>query len=188
MENENNNKSTMFKVRNVGVIVCSLALVIMIITSIFSGNKKDVSKLDLDNFSLETVTIEEQLKVPSSYRGFFEHVRSSGESSGIRSVYYKDYDKDKTYFSCKKITGINTVNATDAEDCTVEWKIDFNVSKGDAKAIIVMDENEIIKEFDPGENIVFSHEVIGEHNFYVKILCEKAKVQIEVERTIHNAE
>ena len=49
---------------------------------------------------------------------------------------------------------------------------------------IVMDETEIIKEFEAGEDIVFSYEIVGKHEFYVKILCEKARVEIEVDRTI----
>ncbi|MBE6536349.1 MAG: hypothetical protein E7673_00195 [Ruminococcaceae bacterium] len=181
---KNENKSTISKIRKIGIIVCAIGIISIIVSSLFYGNKKDIPELDFENFSLENVTEEEKLKIPSSYRGSSLHISSSGGRSGISSTYYNDCDRDNMNFSCKKMTGITTVNATKAKDCIVEWVIKFDVSEGNAKIIIVMDEKEIIKEFDPGEDIFFSYEVTDKHNFYVKVLCEKARVEIDVERTI----
>ncbi len=183
-ENKNKEKCTIQKIRDIGVVVCSIFIVISMLSGLLSGNKKDIPEIDLDSFSIENLTEEEILKISHASRGFFSHFAYKGEKTGVSGTGYRDYDRDNTKFSCRKITGINTVNATKAEDCVVEWSIDFNVLKGNAKAVIVMDETEIIKEFEAGEDIVFSYEIVGEHEFYVKILCEKARVEIEVDRTI----
>lgn len=179
-----NNK--MLKIRNVGVAICSFVLVCMFIALIITriGNK-DNSKLDLDDFSINGLTEEQKIKIANSYNATLTTWINSGKRSGFRGYTYEDEDHDETYFKAKKATGIKTVNATSVENCAVEWEIDCTVTKGAAKIIIVMDENSILKEFEPNtDKITFSYFAEGKHSFFVKILCEEAKIEIETKRFI----
>lgn len=176
-------KNKILKIRNIGFIVCSVFLLIMIFYSCFS-EKDDSKMLDLDNFKIENITEEEKKTVTDCYKGFRTKWRASGENSGFDGHKYENEDHDETRFSAKKITGIKTVNATEAENCTVNWIIGSTVSKGNAKIIIVVDSEIILKEFEFGQKINFEYKADGKHEVLVKIICEDAEVNIEVERTL----
>ena len=178
-------KSKIIRIRNIGVIVCSIAIMIMLISSFFMGaDKKDNYGLDEDTFSIENLTEEQKLKVSGFGTSYVTRWSDRGNSSGFVGNVYLDEDHDYTYFRAKKTTGIKTVNATEAESCSVNWKINCTVSSGKAKIIIVMDESVILEEFEPNQPIDFTYESVGKHEFLVKTLCEDAKIEIEVNRTI----
>ena len=92
-------------------------------------------------------------------------------------------DSDRVKFSCEKITGIKTVSVTKVEDQTLELKISSGLSDGMAKIAVIRDDL-ILEYIDFGEEIILSYNVAGEHTYRVKILCEDAKLEITVERSV----
>lgn len=173
------------KFSRTGAIIAMIFIAIMIISSLVTRSDTDLySGLNKRNFSIDSLTEEQMLKITTFGSTTFLRERSSGNRSGISGSDYKEKDYDNTYFRVKKATGIEIINATKATDSTVNLKIDFTVSSGNAKLIIVMDESVILEEFEPNQPIDFTYESVGTHTFVVKLLSEKAKVEIEVNRTI----
>lgn len=180
-------KATIFKIRNIGVVCCALVIAIIILYSCITSDKEDNEelKLDLDSFSIESVTEEQKCKVVDSFNALLTSWSDSGKNSGVKDIEFDEEDRDKVRFSAKKITGLKTINVTLAEDKTVHWEINSSLSKGKAKIIIVMDKDVVLKECEAGENVDFTYQATGKHEFYVKILCEEAQIEIEAMRTIN---
>lgn len=128
------------------------------------------------------LTDEQIVEMSSKYKAYFTKWVCQGKGSGVNEVdYIDDTDCREVFFSAKFIKGINTVSSTRAEDCTVNLQIDSSISKGNARVVVIMDD-EIIEEFNAGENKNFSYTVEGEHFIYVKILCEDAAIEIKTVR------
>ena len=87
----------------------------------------------------------------------------------------------ETVYSAKKVTGIKNVSASLAKDCTLVLNIDTTLESGNAEVVVIMDD-EIVDRFNAGEQKTFEYSVSGEHKFYVRILCEEAKISITTTR------
>ena len=107
--------------------------------------------------------------------------KRSGSRSGISSQYFDDEDGDKTEYSAKKVTGIKNVSATFTKDCTLVFNIDSTLESGNAEVVVIMDDK-IVERFNAGEQKTLEYNVSGEHKFYIRILCEEAKISITTTR------
>ena len=117
--------------------------------------------INIDEFSLDTVTEEEIIN--------YDIARS-----------YRTKTK-KDFISSKEITGIRVVSSAKAVDCTLELNVSSKINGGRAKIVIIRD-NEIVEYLDFGTDVQRVYEVQGEHLYVVKIVCEKAAVEVNVTR------
>ena len=183
-------KNKLSRVRHIGIIIALVFLATIFISAIISsftgGEKKDnVPRPNLDNFIIEELTEEQIIKISDFNNSLLSSWKSSGKSSGIRNIKYEKQDHDKTTFTAKKTVGIKTVSATLATDCKLYINIACEVSSGNAKIVILMDDT-ILECFNFGEKSSLEYDVNGKHEFYVKILCEDAEIEITVERRLAN--
>lgn len=135
------------------------------------------------DLNMSELTTEQIVEIASSQSSYFTSWTCKGEGSGMENEKYAEADYNATFFSAKKINGIKTVSATLAKDCNLNIIIDSELSKGDARIVIVMDDT-IIEDFAAGEERNFEYIVEGEHEFYVKILCQDAEIEIRTIREL----
>ena len=170
----------MSRFSKIGAGIAAVFIIVIVVTSLFSPSEETI-KLDFDNFSIDTVTEEQKLKVVDSMGGWFVSEGKSGQKSGIKDLEYRDFDSDRASYSASNARGLKTLSATLAKDCVLSFSIDA-VSEGEAIIIVIID-NEIVDEFDFEEKNSLKYEIEGEKTVYIKILADNAKVDITVERS-----
>ena len=158
-------------------------LVILAIAFFFLTRILDQERLDLDNFTIETLTNDQIVGISGDCRAVLTKWGTSGDNSGIVHSEYIKADSDKTKFSAKEITGIKTISATLAKDCTFTITIDSKVGNGKAQIVVIQDDK-IIERLDATTSTTLEYIVVGEHRFYLKILCEEAQIEINTQRYI----
>lgn len=169
-----------FKVKSkAGIIICIVCFAIIVIVGLLNPSEEGPS-IDSDKFSIDTVTEEEKLDVVCSCEGWFVSEGNWGSRSGVNDEKYKELDCDKSHYSARKATGIKTMMATLAKDCTLSFDID-STADGDAKIIVIID-SIVVDEFDFGQKDSLTYEIEGEKTVYIKIICDNAKVNITVQR------
>lgn len=167
----------MSKLKKICLIVFSVMFVIIgthaLSLLLKSGNLNDFI---IDNLS------EEQIAKTDGYKATLSKRKAFGEESGLNSMRYEEEDRDYISFSSKKITGIKIVSATLVKDCTLCLNIKSELLSGNAKIVVVIDDSEILW-YDFNQDLNLEFEVTGEHKYFVKILCEKAELSIETQRS-----
>lgn len=169
----------------VGFLVVAVIIGITLAVIYLTGNYyKAPSRLDLDSFKIEGVTDEQICDIYFDSRGTFNTVRTNGDSTGVKgNKTVKEYDRDETFYSGKKMVGIITPSATLARDCTLVITVDSKLNSGNMRIVVVMD-GEIVEYVEPNVQKTLSYTVSGEHTFYVKVLCENADMEISVTRSM----
>lgn len=71
---------------------------------------------------------------------------------------------------------------TKARDCILHIIVDSTLDAGEMKLVIVVDEKTIVEYIPVGEKVDLYYTVEGEHTYYVKALCDEAKVNVTVTR------
>lgn len=171
----------MKKICYIGAAIMAVAILLILVIGLFNPDTSDNTDLNLKSFKISELTDETIVSVDSDFKAFMTRTGRSGSRSGIDSLYFMDVDGDKTEYSAKKITGVNTVSATLAKDCTLVLNIDTTLEAGNAEVVVIMDDK-IVNRFNAGDKKVLEYKVNGEHMFYVRILCEKAKISITTTR------
>ena len=137
----------------------------------------------LNNFAISELTDEQVISVTNFSRIREEKMTTSGEASGIEDEEYKESDVDKIEFSCEKIIGIKTLQATRAENCTLVINISSEVISGNMYIVIVSN-NSIVEYANVGEDVRLEYTASDAQEYYVKLLCENAKVNASIKRTV----
>ena len=141
------------------------------------------SPLDFDNMTLDELTDDEIIDLFNCYKALFSQSRNYGSSTGVDIDDIGEADADNNIFSAGEITGIKTISATRIKDGTLSLNIDSKLSSGKMKIVVVMD-GEILEYVDVNTVCDLTYTVSGEHLIYVKILCEKAQMEISVIRGV----
>ena len=134
-----------------------------------------------NDFLISELTDEDIAVGDDRVQAFMSSFKTSGTRSGITSMKYDDEDRDKTTYSAEKTSGIKTVSATLAVDCTLVLNIESAIEAGNAEIAVIMD-GEIIERFAADTQKRLEYNVVDEHEFYVRILCESAKISITTTR------
>ena len=179
----------MKKILYICAAVAAVGLVALLIFWLLNPGDKNDEKidddteilLDLDNFVIADLTNEQIASTSGSCKVTEPHFERSGSNSGITDIKFADEDRDKTHYTAKKITGIKTVSATLVKDCTIKLDIDSEVISGNAEVVILIDDI-VFERINANVDKTFKYDVVGEHTFYVRIICEDAQIDIEVER------
>lgn len=165
------------------VIACItvFALITIIILVNVIDLSSDVSNR-LDDFSINSLSADDIVNEEFSSTFALTRKYESGTKTGVDGA-SKYEDSDKSELRCKKITGIKRVSATKASDCTLIISISSKLISGDAKIVIICDD-EILDYIEFGQTKTFTYNVVGEHIYSVKILAEEAELEVSVEREI----
>ena len=173
---------TIKKIRNIGMIVASIFILIIVISSIINPPDDSLKDLypDLDSFRIENLTEEQILKVDNTFKAYKSSIRRSGKGSGL-PLKYEDEDRDKISFSAKKVNGIKLISVTSAKDCKLQLNINSKVVSGNAKIVVVTDKTGF-EFYDVNKELIIEYDVQGQHEYYVKLLAENAEAEIQVQR------
>lgn len=169
----------MKKICYIGAAIAAVGIIVILIMGLL--NPGTSSDLDLKNFKIVELTDAKIVSTDGDCTAVMTSFKRSGDRSGINSSYFMDEDGEKTEYSAKKITGIKTVSATLAKDCTLVLNIGTILDSGNAEVVVIMDDT-IVDRFTAGEQKTLEYDVNGEHTFYVRILCEEAKISITTTR------
>ena len=175
------------KFRNTIAVVGLILLAILLISSIpdipeIIDEIKNEHRIDLKNFSLDTVTEEDIIKGERSSSFMSSTKNTSGSATGDSNA-SDNADVDKIVYSCKSITGICTMHSAKVTDSTLTFNISSTLSAGKAKMVIICDD-QILEYIELGENKTFVFDEPGEHIYDVKLLGESAELEIQITRTI----
>ena len=171
------------KITKIGFIVCGVAILLIIVSSFFYGEKIEEPELDVHNFEISELSDEQIVYISSKFTAFMSSWKSNGQKSGISDYRYKEEeDHDITEYSSEKISGIKTVSATFVKDGTVSLEIESSSHTGNAVIVVVMDK-QIVEQFDAGGTKSLVYTVEGEHEIFVKILCKEAQINIKTTRS-----
>ena len=124
---------------------------------------------------------EKQIVEIASYARSKGRFRRNGANTRIGGK-YDSYDATECIYISESITGILTVSATKINEGSLTLDIVSTLNSGEMTIVIV--KNDKILEFiDTNGNIKKTYSVTEESEFYVKILCETANMEIKVTRS-----
>lgn len=165
-------------------------LILGIIVSIFVGFlfMMDESLSYPDNngasdTSLCTIEIDEILNTVNNFSAQSISESYTGGKTNINGeLEYADYDN--IAFSCKRINGIATLQATKVMDDRIKIVIDSTVSTGNAEIVILIDNNYYCN-VDTGciESLVLND--ISGKTIIVRMATESAEVNVNIQRGIN---
>lgn len=164
-----------------------IALIIMLLLELaFCGFVKPQNNTyDLDNFSLENVSDEEIVTNPDCYKAFMSRIfdEDYAELSDVET------DRDYYFYSAKRITGVITIHTTfanwyDTWAESLSVLLNAELKHGNATVFIICDGKIAEKiELSPNkEEIEFSYQFDSNSDYCIKLVCNRADVQICVER------
>ena len=166
----------MKKICYIGAAFAAVGIIIILLVGLLNPGGYNNSGVDASNFKISELTSEQIVNTEGECKAFMTSFKRSGSRSG-----FDDEVGDKTVYSSKKVTGIKNVSTTLAKDCTLVLNIDTTLQSGNAEVVVIMDDK-IVERFNAGEQKAFEYSVSGEHKFYVRILCEEAKISITTTR------
>ena len=166
----------MKKICYIGAAIAAIGIIIVLLVGLLNPGGYNNSGVDASDFKISELTSEQIVNTEGECKAFMTSFKRSGSRSG-----FDDEDGDKTVYSAKKVTGIKNVSTTLAKDCTLVLNIDTTLESGNAEVVVIMDDK-IVERFNAGEQKTFEYSVSGEHKFYVRILCEEAKISITTTR------
>jgi hypothetical protein len=143
-------------------------------------NRGEPLPINLDEFSLDTVTEEEIINY-KIHRAYRTKTKNYGDRTGADK--YADKDYANNFISTHEITGIYVISTTKAVDCTLELNVSSELTGGRAKIVVIRD-NEIVEYLDFGDGKQLVYDVKGEHLYVVKLVCEKAALEVTVNRNL----
>lgn len=168
----------------IAMFLMQLMLIINMITDLANGTFfPEDNGIRLNSFVISELTDEQIINIADFARIRRTECKTNGEASGIENEEYKESDVDKIEFSCEKIVGIKTLQATRAENCTLVIDISSNVVSGNMNIAIVSN-NSIVEYANVGEDVRLEYTVSDAQEYYVKLLCENAKVNVSIRRTV----
>ena len=164
-----------------GLFIIATLVALIFVFWQFNSSSSQVDN-DLAGFSVATVTDEEVVNktTRSSQNGRDVY---SGNSSGANSILYSTEDRDRFSRTVEKERGFSVVSASRVIDGKLTLKINSIIESGEGKIAIIQD-NKVIEYLDFGANVTREYNVTGESLFLVKTICDNAKINIIVERTI----
>lgn len=163
------------------LVVVSLLILSSIITAFVITYPRN-SESGLDNFVIEGLTSDDMINIERNEVKNAKSVYEKGTSSGAPNASRYE-DSDRVQFTCDEISGIKTVSVTKAENCELTFTVNSTLYSGKAKIIVIRDDK-IVERLDFNESKAVTFSVLGESIFKVKILCESAKLDVEVLRQI----
>ena len=168
-----------------GVVIVLIMATFMLLTAVIQNLIKDdtvdeVPSFDLDDFTIEEITDEQIIHIGDYCTGFMVSERCTGSKTGSADL---RYDRDKYEYSSKIVNGIKNVSYSEISNATLELLISSVLNEGEAKIAVIMD-NQILEYVELGTEKQLTYEVDGKHEFYVKLICKDANVEITVARTI----
>lgn len=184
--NRLNIKSCIKKLRNILLCIVLVLFIITIIRIVLSGEAIHLSRrhaFDYKNFTLEMIS-EEQIVGIIDNKVYKPKSRSLGASTGVEEKRYQEYDYDQKEFEAEKVSGIIALSATKARDCMLHIIVESTLETGEMKLVVVIDKEAIVEYIPVGEKVDLYYTVEGEHTYYVKALCDEAKVNVTVTREI----
>ena len=175
-------------ISKIGFIVTGCLMALMMLFSGIDGlvnpdDRPKSEKLDLDNFSLETLTDEQIVLIEKQYKAYRYNSSKKGGDTDVDNFRYEDYDRDKLSFSAKKITGIHPIQATKVTDGTLRVNIETKLNSGEMKIVVIRDD-EILEYLEVGRPLELNYSAEGEHTYYIKLLCKEANMSVTVTREI----
>ena len=177
-------------IRHILISTClsfCIAISIMILLELSFGGfvKPQNNSYDLDNFSLEDISDVEIMTNPDCYRAFMSR-KFDDNFSELSDV---ETDRDYYLYSAKRITGVVTVHTTfanwyDSWAQSLSVLVNAKLNSGNATIFIIC--NGILVEkielSEKKEEIRFSYQFDSNSDYCIKLVCNRASVQIEVER------
>ena len=165
------------------VITCLLAIVILVIIvcdMIFNKSTSTTEYPNLEQFSIDAVN-ENQIVEIASYARSKGRFQRKGANTGMGGK-YDSYDATESLYISESITGILTVSATKIIEGNLTLDIVSTLNSGEMTIVIVKNDN-ILEFINTNENVIKTYSVTEESEFYVKILCETANMEIKVTRS-----
>ena len=112
---------------------------------------------------------------------------TADESHWICETCYNDFKKlflwEIEEQFCESINASKTITELQVGQSTIKLKISSRIIYGSGE-IIIMEDERVVERLALGKDIERSYEVTQKSLFLVKIICEDAKVDITVKRTI----
>ena len=170
------------------IIVCSLIALVLLLSGVERlvnpGNSVNEEKLDLKNFSLETLTNDQIISIERQYTAYGYKSSKSGSETGVDNQRYKDYDRDQLSFLAKKITGIHPLIATKVRNGNLRISIESKLNSGEMKIVVIRDDK-ILEYIEVGTTLELNYYADGEHTYYIKLIGKDADMSATVSREIH---
>ena len=176
-------RSSFSKASKPMLILLFVGVLVMLVIALINGFSDDVDEVpyfDLDDFTIEEITDEQIVHIGDYCTGFIVHERGTGSKTGSADL---RYDCDKYEYSSKSVSGIKNISYSGVSNATLKLSITSVLKEGEAKIVVIMD-NQILEYVELGSEKQLIYEVDGKHEFYVKLICKDANVEITVSRTI----
>lgn len=133
--------------------------------------------------SLCTIKIDEILNTVNNFSATWSAESYSGGKTNIKGkLEYADYDN--IAFSCKRIDGIATLQATKVMDDIITIVIDSTVSAGNAEIFILID-NKYYCNVDMSSIQTLELNDISGKTIVVRMAAESAEVNVNIKRSIN---
>lgn len=160
--------------------VCLVVTTIAVVT-VITNPSVDIADTNGDaDTTLSAITRDEIISSSNNFSAFSSRYSHKGEATEVTGR-MKDYDYAECFYSCKKISGIMTLQATQTSNEQLFLEISSQLNQGNMEIVIIIDGqyyNSI--PVNQTQTVVLSG--IANKLVLVKIAAESAKMQVSVKR------
>ena len=168
------------RVPKVFYLVFAILIILFVIWRMLTASS-EIDKM-LEGFSVETVT-DSEVADKVLYSAHSSWHSYSGKGSGVDSNRYDDVDRDICEYSIGELKGFLVASASNAENAKLTLKIMSKMEAGAGKIAIIKD-GAVLEYVEFGVDVTREYDVSGKSLFLVKAICDEAKIELTVERTI----
>ena len=167
------------------VVVCCAAVIVLglgiLLFTLFVPTIDIEDSNGVADTSLVTISLDEILTSPDNYSAVSSYTSYEGASTNVDGR-MKEYDHENCSFSCKKISGIITLQVTKTKNDQLMLDIFSQLDEGNAEIVIIVDDQYYDSiPINQSNSIELSN--IANKTIVVRLAAESAKVHVAVERT-----
>ena len=166
------------------IAVCVIASVLAVSVVLFALLSPSVDIEDTNgaaDTSLVTIGLEDFVSSSNNYSAFSSYTSYKGSNTTVTGK-MKDYDYQECAFSCQKISGVMTVQATKTKSDTLTLDISSQVESGNMEIVVIVDGQYYDHiPVNQSNTVVLSN--VADKLVVVRIGAESAKMQVTVKRT-----
>jgi len=163
--------------------VCFIGIMVVVVVLLLPDKNKTPDTNGEENTSLAVITTDEILETTEAYSANFIRYGYSGSSTQIQDEDLEEFDHDKSSFSCKNMSGINTLQATRTMQDTLDLTIDASVEKGNLEIVILID-GDLYERLEANQAHNITLENIAGKTIVVRFAAESADLSVSVVRQI----
>ena len=164
-----------------GCVIAGVLAIGALLIGLFSPSVDIKDNNGAADTSLATIELNDIVSSSDHYSAFSSYTSYKGASTAVEGT-LKDRDYQECAFSCQKISGIMTVQATKTKSDTLSLDISSQVDRGNMEIVVIVD-GQYYDHIPINQSNTVALSNVADKLVVVRIGAESAKMNVSVKRT-----